>query len=77
MTHINFVFSEFVKTRLKKNVGLMVETINLGLIVGLTLVIKFFDFSDLVKKRNKITKIMRVWAPKLNYEILFIFPDKK
>ena len=47
------------------------------MIVGLTLLRKKIDFSDLVKKSKKSTKIMRVWAPKLNYEISFTFPDKK
>ena len=34
---------------------------------------KKFRFSE---KKKKITKIMRVWTPKLNYEIIFTFPDK-
>ncbi len=50
---------------------------HVGLIVGLTLFIKKIDFSDLVRKRKKITKIMRVWTPKPIYEIIFTFSEKK
>ena len=72
MTHIIHIYiwvfqNWWEKKRKKKQVGL---------IVGLTLLIKKFGFSDLVKKSKKITKIMRVWTPKLNYEIIFTFPDK-
>ena len=49
----------------------------MGLIVGLTFFIKKNYFSDLVKKGKKNTKIMRVWTPKLNYEIIFTFANKK
>ena len=62
-------FSELVEKKRKNN--------NCALDSRSHIVNKKIDFSDLVKKSKKITKIMRVWAPKLNYEIMFTFPDKK